>query len=186
MKELKPADKKNDTEVGDGKQLIETLTSEDLDDTFFCMVNSTRRTIEAGEQIFLSYGQHSNRHLLNLYGFCIPNVHDTYEIWMRLDLPEEMHTLSELIDFEFKSFSTEKILLKKDLLNDELLAYLRALCKQSIYKKDDAKVKHPNAMQGVFLLPEVLLSMPTDLRYEQYVFEQYFGILILVDTRLNS
>ena len=105
---------------------------------------------------------------------------------MRLDLPEELHTLSELIDFDFKSFSTEKILLKMDLLSGELLSYLRALCKQSIYKKDELKVKYPNAMQGVFLHPEVLLSTPTDLRYGQYVLEQYFGIIILIDTRLNA
>ena len=177
---------KNDQKSDDGKELISKLSPEDLEDTFFCLVNLSRETIEAGEQIFISYGQFSNRHLLNSYGFCIPNKHDNYELWMRLDLPEETHTLSELIDFEFKSFSTEKILLKKDLLSGELLAYLRALCKQSIYKSDEQKVKQPNAMQGVFLHPDVLLSKPTDLVFEQYVFEQYFGILIILDTRMNS
>ena len=70
------------------------------------MVNKERRTIEAGEQVFYNYGDHTNRYLLVQYGFCFPNnKYDTYELRMKIDLSIEQHELTELVDFTFKYLS---------------------------------------------------------------------------------
>ena len=47
-------------------------------------------------------------------------------------------------------------------------------------------VKKPNAMQNLFLMQDVMLSTPSDLLYEAYVFEQYLLILERIDQRMNS
>ena len=57
-------------------------------DTYFCYVNKTRETIEAGDQIFFCYGGRKNIDLLLNYGFCFPgNRYDSYELQLRLDIP---------------------------------------------------------------------------------------------------
>ena len=57
-------------------------------DTYFCYVNNTRETIEAGDQIFFCYGSRNNIDLLLNYGFCFPgNRYDSYELQLRLDIP---------------------------------------------------------------------------------------------------
>ena len=38
----------------------------------------------------------------------------------------------------------------------------------------------------MFLLQNVMISTPSDLEYEQYIFEKYLGILILIDAKINS
>ena len=59
---------------------------EHTDETFFTLVNKTRETIEAGEQVFYCYGNRTNKFLLLNYGFCFANnKYDSYEFPMRLD-----------------------------------------------------------------------------------------------------
>ena len=106
------------------------MSEADLDETFFTTINKERRTIQPGEQVFYNYGNHPNRYLLVHYGFCLPdNKYDTYELRMRVDKSSEEHSLTELIDFMFELRSVESFFLKRDLICEELVAYLRALCK---------------------------------------------------------
>ena len=41
-------------------------------------------------------------------------------------------------------------------------------------------------MQNLFLMQEVMLSTPSDLLYEKYIFETYLAILNIVYTKMTS
>ena len=177
----------NDDSDDDVETEAGLVTVNDLEDTFFVLINKERRTIQPGEQVFNNYGNHTNRYLLVHYGFCLAdNRYDTYELRMRVDLSSEEYSCVELIDFLFQCRSVEKYFLKRDKICEELVGYLRALCKQSFYRRPNQMVKKPNAMQNLFLMQDVMLSTPSDLLYEAYVFEQYLLILERIDQRMNS
>jgi hypothetical protein len=90
-KQMKPF---NGTNQGD----ISSETDEDFEwykkdpelaesESYFCLINCERRTLEAGEQAYYCYGDRTNRFLLLNYGFCYPdNKYDSYEIHMRTDV----------------------------------------------------------------------------------------------------
>ena len=56
------------------------------DDTFFTLVNKNRKTVEKGDQVFISYGgNRTNKFLLLNYGFCFTgNRYDSYEFTVRI------------------------------------------------------------------------------------------------------
>ena len=41
-------------------------------------------------------------------------------------------------------------------------------------------------MQNIFMMPEVLISRPTNIEYEKYVFQEYMEILKIIQTELNK
>ena len=41
-------------------------------------------------------------------------------------------------------------------------------------------------MQNLFLMQEVMLSTPTDLLYEKHIFELYFAILNIIETKMTT
>ena len=65
------------------------------------------------------------------YAFCYPdNKAETYELRMKIDLSIQQHNIVDLIDTNLDSLSIQKIFLKRDQLNQTLIAYLRSLLKQ--------------------------------------------------------
>ena len=75
------------------------------------------------------------------YAFCYPNNrYDTLELGMRIDLAISQRNITELIDFKAGSLSVQKIFLKREQMNQTLIAYLRSLFKQKFYPKPDQLV----------------------------------------------
>ena len=163
------------------------MTSDDLKEVSFYHFNSARRTISAGEQIFYNYGNNKNGYLMLQYGFCFPsNKFDSFELRMKLDMSIQDHNISDLIDFDLKSRSIQKIFLKHDQLNLTLIAYLRSLLKQQFYPKVNQLISNTNAMQNIFLMQEVMISTPTDLLYEKHVLDHYLQILAFIGKKIND
>ena len=63
-----------------------------------------------------------------------------------------------------------------------LAAYLRSRNKQKFFKVNERR----NVMQNIFMMPEVLISRPTNIEYEKYVFQEYMEILKIIQTELNK
>lgn len=144
--------------------------------TYFNMVNKTRRTVEAGDQLFYCYGNRSNKFLLINYGFCFPNnLYDSFEFHLRLDVPIVDKFVPELIDLECKMKKIQKIRLKRDQICEVLLSFLRSFCKKSflvLQIKKDAKAGNLKSDYT----RRVLITRPTILAFEQYVMTFYLQI----------
>ena len=59
-------------------------------ETFFVLVNTTRKTMRQGEQVFTYYGQRTNSTLLTNWNFCLQNnMYDSIEFKVNLDVSME-------------------------------------------------------------------------------------------------
>ena len=176
LEKLKGDDDENSEETDDEFEWFEETDPKFVDDSFFVYVNKTRQTIEPGDQVYYCYGNRSNKFLLLNYGFCFQNnKYDSYEIPMRLDLPFEEIVPSELVDLKFLSAQAQPIRFKNDQINEVMVGYLRSCCKKSYLK-----------MKGLTdTKKRILLTLPTLLDYEQYVFANYMSILLYIQDQLN-
>jgi hypothetical protein len=88
----------------------------DIENTYFMMVNNDRRTLEAGEQIFYSYGRRNNAHLMLHYSFCFPNnKYDTYHLYVKkCKFLLQKPSVESIIDYDAKRPDYLKIPLKTD------------------------------------------------------------------------
>ena len=77
--------------------------------TYFNLINNSRRTIETGEQIYYCYGNRTNKFLLLNYGFCFPNNrYDSFEFPLRLDISmsnDREIFVPELVDLDWQAGS---------------------------------------------------------------------------------
>ena len=69
--------------------------------TYISFINTTRKPIKKGDQIFYNYGRRSNQFLLIDYGFCFEdNLCDSYEFCLNLKIDKQQTTypdISEMI-----------------------------------------------------------------------------------------
>ena len=122
-------------------------------DSYFCQINRNRRTMQAGEELYISYGRRTNKFLLLNYGFCFPgNRYDSYEVCLRRDASTEQVEAHALVDLDWTCDDVEKVRLKKDQICRTLVNFLRAICKKSFF------VDQPSR--------RVLIGQPTYLLYE--------------------
>ena len=108
-------------------------------------------------------------------------MYDSYEFFIKLDASSDI-PLTELIDFTCQESDCQRILLKPDQINEVLAAYLRSRNKQKFFEVKESR----NVMQNIFKMPEVLISRPTNIEYEKYVFQQYMDVLQIIQTEFNK
>ncbi len=145
---------------------------EHTDDTYFNFVNKNRKTIMPGEQVFYCYGNRTNKFLILNYGFCFPgNSYDSYEIPLRLDVPLTNEIfVPEIVDLAWKNRIGQAVRLKKDQICDVMLAFLRSCCKNPFFAEQKARNLEVSKKR-------ILLTRPTNLYYERFVFVYYLQIL---------
>lgn len=149
--------------------------------TYFNFVNKNRKTFEIDDQVFYCYGNRTNKFLLLNYGFCFPgNKYDSFEFPLRLDVPiTATLCVSDIVDLEWQSRSIQAVRLKRDQICEVMLAFLRSACKKSFFNINAAK---PDEKQPQ---PRILLTRPTNLYFEKYVFTFYLNILRFVQDQLD-
>lgn len=154
---------------------------EHTNDTYFTFVNKNRKTFMPGEQVFYCYGNRTNKFLLVNYGFCFPgNSYDSYEFPLRLDVPTDEIFVPEIVDLSWQGKLCQAVRLKKDQICEVMVAFLRSCCKQSFFsEKRQAEADYKSKKR-------ILLTRPTNLYYEQYVFMYYLQILNFVQDQLNK
>jgi hypothetical protein len=81
----------SDEEEEESFDWVDPKRNEDKDkfdsETFFTLVNETRRTMKKGEQAWNCYGNRTNLYLLVNYGFCFQNnLYDSLSLNFRLDI----------------------------------------------------------------------------------------------------
>ena len=107
---------------------------EHTEDTRFNFVNKNRQTIQTGDQLFYCYGNRTNKFLLLNYGFCFPgNNYDSFEFPIRMDVPIVDLFVPEIVDLEWTSMRTQAIRMKKDQINEVMIAFLRSVCKKNFF-----------------------------------------------------
>ena len=93
---------------------------------------------------------------------------------MRLDLPFDEIKVEEMVDMKFLSYQAQSIRFKIDQINEVMLGYLRSCCKRSYLKMkglNDTKKR-------------ILLTLPTLLDYEQYIFATYMQVILYIQDQL--
>ena len=130
--------------------------------SYFCISNIDRRTLKAGEQAFNSYGNCSNRYLLQTYGFAYENNnYDNLTVYLQMKADattcnaEQTISLIPPAPFD-KSTHVQIARLKVNQINLVVVQYLRKICRQKHFGENDAIT--------------VLLTRPIDLNYELFVF----------------
>ena len=87
---------------GHDKDLCDSFTwySREVDhETYFCMVNTARRTFKKGEQQWYHYGRRSNKYFLIHYGFCFENnKYDSFEFEVSLDFVLKKVKLEKILE----------------------------------------------------------------------------------------
>jgi len=106
-------------------------------ESYFCYVNESRETMQAGDQAFYNYGKLTNKQLFTEYGFCLTdNRYESYEVGFKMraditfDTPE-----NEIIDLENEWKQSQMIRFKTDQINRELVGYLRYLAREECLSK---------------------------------------------------
>ena len=149
------------------------------DETYFSFVNKNRKTFMPGDQVFYCYGNRTNKFLLLNYGFCFPgNKYDSYEFPLRLDVPVGEVFVPEIVDLDWKSRAIQLVRVKKDQICEVMCGFLRSVCKKSFFSAHDPSEHGPNK--------RILLTRPTNLMYEQYVYTYYLQIIQFVQDELNK
>ena len=160
---------KSDGESQETDEEFPWCTEEMEGETHFVYVNNNRKPFKAGDQLYYCYGNRSNRYLLVNYGFCFPgNRYESYYVNMRLDLENGEDLLGQMIDFDRKAQNCQQIRLKKDQLNDMMLAYLRTFLKPNFFKKRESGNT------------SIMLGKPVNLVFERYVMKFYHSVLTLL------
>ena len=121
--------------------------------------------------------------LLN-YGFCFPdNKYDSYAINMRIDVSDENEIFApSLVDFKMQNENVQEIRFKTNQINEVFVAYLRTICKKSFF----ASLGEENKALGEQRAKKILMTMPTNLYYEKYVFTCYETVLTFIQDQLNK
>lgn len=148
---------------------------EHTEGTYFNFVNKNRETIQTGDQLFYCYGNRTNKFLLLNYGFCFPgNKYDSYEFPLRLDVPVDDLFVPEIVDLNWSSARTQSVRLKKDQINEVMIAFLRSICKKGFF----ARQTKQDLLTGVktHFSRRILLTRPSILTYELYVFDYYLKV----------
>jgi hypothetical protein len=96
-----------DPEVSESSDEEFTWYNHELNgETYFCLVNVSRRTLEPGEQAYYCYGDRSNRFLLMNYGFCfLGNRYDSYAVNVKLDIDLKDLFVPYMVDFSGSDYS---------------------------------------------------------------------------------
>ena len=135
------------------------------------LVNNNRMTFEKGDQVYYCYGNRSNRYLLINYGFCFAdNRYESVEISLKLDVDTTDPFIPEMcyLGSSFQDDTLLKCRLKKDQLNENVLAYFRATLNQNFFKTEAV-----HALTG----RDVTLTRPKNLYYERFVFKFYQALI---------
>ena len=85
--------------------------------------------------------------------------------------------MPEIVDLEWASKRLQVVRLKKDQINEVMLALLRSTCKQSFFIRE-------NTSEGSYSR-RILLTRPTILTYELYCVDYYHQICNFVLSQLN-
>jgi len=91
---------------------------------------------------------------------------------MRLDICTEEIFPPELVDLEWRTVPAQAVRLKKDQICDTMVGFLRSICKKSFFKT--------NRLGDIKPGRRILLTMPVNLFFEQYVFTCYMQILSFI------
>ena len=59
---------------------------------------------------------------------------------------------------------------------------MRSRNKQKFFEVKESR----NVMQNIFKMPEVLISRPTNIEYEKYVFQEYMDVIQIIQTEFNK
>ena len=100
---------------------------------------------------------------------------------MDVDNEEEIFAPA-LVDFKMQSENVQEIRFKMNQINEVFVAYLRTVCKKSFF----ASLGAENKALGEARAKKILMTMPTNLYYERYVFTCYEQILLFVQDQLNK
>jgi len=132
----------------------------DNPDTFFVLVNDGAESIMPGEQVLYTYGNRSNRYLLEHYGFVLsdenPYASVEFRIIISTNPKETLASARQLLpdektlqDYENIDDVTELVQVKANTLSDELMAYLRSVLMTCNYDgpgKRDIMVSSPSVV----------------------------------------
>ena len=119
------------------------------EETYVTIVNQSSKPIKKGDQVWLTYGEEPNKFLLTNYGFCYKNnVHDSLNFDVKIGAGQSKE-IGDILYFSKKSdpSKTQEIVLKKLLLNETLMAYLRNELKP---EKSDIPITRPSSLDLEF------------------------------------
>jgi len=90
--------KKGSTDVQEGSDEVFDWYSEKLDDTsYFCIINTDRRTLKKGEEAFNSYGSCTNKYWLETYGFAIEDSpYDSVVVYLQMKA-DKTYTIDQMV-----------------------------------------------------------------------------------------
>ena len=92
-----------------------------------------------------------------------------------MDVPIVDLFVPEIVDLEWKSNRTQAIRMKKDQINEVMIAFLRSVCKKNFF--DRQLQKDIASGNKTHYNREILLTRPSILAFELYVFDYYLKIV---------
>lgn len=173
----------NSSEEEDDEENFAWYNHED-DQTYFVLCSKHKNIYNVGQQVFHCYGRRTNRFLLLNYGFCLNNNKYnslSFRVWVNFNWQEERAKKEVQKQQSSKSDSDEEekdnriskiIRLKRDHLNEEIFAYLRANLLNTYKGKN---------------LAYLLVSAPVDTEFELLVLACTINLLKgLMTTRFKT
>ena len=102
---------------------------------------------------------------------------------MRIDVSDDKEIFApSLVDFKMQDENVQEIRFKTNQINEVFVAYLRTICKKSFF----ASLGEENKALGEERAKRILMTMPTNLYYEKYVFTCYETVLTFIQDQLNK